>query len=236
MRQHALVRAGDVVHQGEALIAAQIQPGQHGAVGPAVDHLAPVGVGGLGVVGDRAVQILQCAGLGLKALGVLQQEDVGLAAGRQLGAQPGDAGHLVVGVGVLVRGVKVNGVAVHLHNDLAVAVQVGAERRQRVLQRGDGVGGQVAGADISDLHVGARLKNGVLDDPHAEHDDQHGHDHGHPVIVPPVGGFFFFCIFARGFRRLIVSFGTVLCDPSHSAGTLLLSYFFYYNTNRQENL
>ena len=179
---------------------------------------------------------MQCAGLGLKALGVLQQEDVGLAAGRQLGAQPGDAGHLVVGVGVLVRGVKVNGVAVHLHNDLAVAVQVGAERRQRVLQRGDGVGGQVAGADISDLHVGARLKNGVLDDPHAEHDDQHGHDHGHPVIVPPVGGFFFFCIFARGFRRLIVSFGTVLCDPSHSAGTLLLSYFFYYNTNRQENL
>lgn len=75
-----------------------------------------------------------------------------------------------------------------------------------------------------------------LIDPHAEHDDQHGHDHGHPVIVPPVGGFFFFCIFARGFRRLIVSFGTVLCDPSHSAGTLLLSYFFYYNTNRQENL
>ena len=69
VRQHALVRAGDVVHQGETLIAAQIQPGQHGAVGPAVDHLAPVGVGGLGVVGDRAVQVLQCAGLGLKASG-----------------------------------------------------------------------------------------------------------------------------------------------------------------------
>ena len=39
-----------------------------------------------------------------------------------------------------------------------------------------------------------------------------------------------------GFRRLIVSFGTVLCDPSLSAGTLLLLYFFYFNTNRQENL
>ena len=222
MLQHALVRAGRIVHQGVAVIAAQLQLGQHGAVRPAVDHLAPIGVGGLGVIVHCAVQILQHTGVFLKALGVLQQEDVGLAAAGQFGAQPGDAGHLVVGVGAFVLGVKIDIVGRNLHHDLAVPVLVLAEGGQRVLQGIDGIDRQLVGAYIGDLHIGPGLKDRVLDDPTAEENGGNADHNSNPMVVPPVGGLFGLCIFARGLRRLVVGFGAVLRDPCHSVDTLLL--------------
>ena len=56
--KHALAAAGGIVQQRVAVIIAQIHPGQHRAIGPAVDHILPiVSV----ILGRGAVQVGQCA-------------------------------------------------------------------------------------------------------------------------------------------------------------------------------
>ena len=108
--QHALVAGDGIVQQRVAVIIAQIHPGQHRAIGPAVDHILPiVGV----ILGQGAVQVGQCAGGFLEARRVRDEHHIQRAAIAQVGDQPGDTRHLVVGIGVVVLGVKIYGVTVN---------------------------------------------------------------------------------------------------------------------------
>ena len=228
--QHALVAAGGIVLQCVAVIIAQIHPGQHRAISPAVDHILPiVSV----ILGQGTVQVGQCAGGFLEASRVRDEHYIQRAAIAQVGAQPGDTRHLVVGIGVVVLGVKIHGVTVDLHHNLAITVQVGAVGRQRILQGSHGVSGQVVLADVADLHVRPGLEDGILDEPRHHQNGHHHAQYDELMIVPPVLGLFLFGVFLRRFGGMIVLFYAVFGDPchgGHAPSGLESQISIYYNT------
>ena len=140
---------------------------------------------------------------------------------------------MVVGIGVVVLGVKIYGVTVDLHHNLAITVQVGAVGRQRILQGSHGVSGQVVLADVADLHVRPGLEDGILDEPRHHQNGHHHAQYDELMIVPPVLGLFLFGVFPRRFGSMIVLFYAVFGDPCHGVHApsgLESQISIYYNT------
>ena len=179
--QQLLAVAAGALHRVRG-VAAQLHPGQHRAVRPAVDHVPPVAVGvGLG---QTAVQIPQSAGGLLEACGVVEDKD-GTEGTLDIGGKLGGARHIQISVRVLT--VESHGVLVQLHHHLAVPVAVLAVGGKLLLQGGDGGFGQVVGADHRDVIVRVGGKE-VLSDKAVRHERTGNAEDEHPfqVVVPPV--------------------------------------------------
>src|SRR5699024_5375475 len=118
---HILLAVAGGTKGGVGAVTAQVQPGEHGAVGPAVDHVPPVLVAVPG--GQGPVEVRLRAGDFLKACGVVQDID-GAHGPLDVGGQAGGAGHGHIGVGVrLCAPAVVQGVDVESNHRFPVPVQ-----------------------------------------------------------------------------------------------------------------